>query len=505
MLTDFPQKKVIPSYTSQIHLPKTWYGYDGVYMIIINISCLKELQESQFLALHSWIRSGGFAILTIDMNYGAIKDKRVQSLLPIVANGYEQISHIESFKNFCQIELSSNYSFLILNTSSKRAKILVKENNKPIILEKTFDRGKVLFFTFDYSQRPFNRWEGRREFWEKIVSLKSSQSKTTITLNNQEILSSMLRHIPKIFPSFYIVLLLFFLYIILLHLMLKKLKTLKKPWTHISFILLTIGLFSSLGILFYRHLIIKNKNKTTNFFHISKKGQGNLANFKLILNIFTIQESPYVLSFGSQSNPITHILLKESDKKTPFTYCLKESDINQKLTGTMEQWSHSFFIIKGFHEFPISSKIFQEKGKTKAQIENPTSIQLNNCYLFYHKWIFPIGTIPLNSKHTLSIDTTKSDVIRVIDEGKKDGDVLSYIFLKKQSYSAQTNYEYGMKKSLYSTIIDSISKSYLEQESQACFFCWFDTSPILLPKNQPNNKDNSLTLLTMDMVLENEI
>ncbi len=62
-------------------LPETWYGYDGVELLIMNVERIQSLRDRQFQALQEWIKRGGALVTAGGVNCGAFSDRRTAGLL----------------------------------------------------------------------------------------------------------------------------------------------------------------------------------------------------------------------------------------------------------------------------------------------------------------------------------------------------------------------------------------------------------------------------------------
>jgi hypothetical protein len=154
-------------------LPETWYGYDSVQMLIMEPGAIRQLTESQFQALRAWLKQGGYLVIGSGLNYGPLSDKRLQSLLPIRAAGFQRMTGLKSLANFSRRPFAAAEPFLVLDAKIDGAAILLQENGIPIIARKDIGSGRIVFLSFDVNSPPFSRWQGRPMFWNQILSLGS--------------------------------------------------------------------------------------------------------------------------------------------------------------------------------------------------------------------------------------------------------------------------------------------------------------------------------------------
>ena len=171
-------------------------------LLILRADTIRQLRDRQFQALIQWLKQGGYLVVGTGLNYGSLGDKRLQDILPIRVAGHQQLFELKSLGPFCSRELTGIEPFLVLNARIDDSKILVKENDIPIITQKNLGFGQIVFLSFDFNTPPFSRWDGRRMFWDKILSLQPKIDRPMIEVDDQQIVNSMLAGIPLKFPDF---------------------------------------------------------------------------------------------------------------------------------------------------------------------------------------------------------------------------------------------------------------------------------------------------------------
>ena len=212
-------------------LPETWYGYDGIESIILKASDLSEFRENQFSALTSWIRSGGYLILSGDINYGSFSNEHVQNLLPLKIKRVKNLTELKSLEDFCGRALLSKIPIPIIEADIEGAEVLLKQDDITIILQKKVGFGKIIYTGFDLQSAPFIEWAGFSLFWQKILDLKPQEIATIFKWHDNEILTSMVMTIPIRFQSSITVIAFLFCYFFIIHIIFKQfMKTRTHSW-----------------------------------------------------------------------------------------------------------------------------------------------------------------------------------------------------------------------------------------------------------------------------------
>ncbi len=381
---------LFPVSISPKFLPETFYGYDSVKLLIMNAATIRGLREKQYEALAQWLKQGGYLITTAGLNYGALVENRIRNILPVEVLGHRQLFEINSLAKFCGRKLRSKDPFLVLNVWIEDSHVLASESNIPIVIQKNFGHGQIVFLTFDFTAPPFRRWDGGRDFWDKILSLQSSISNSMLALDNQKILDTMFANLPASFPDFktgglfigiYLVFLKFF--------MIKVRKPGKQRMKNSCYLLVTIVSFSALGCWYFFYPTQKQNFTYNSFYQLDVSGRDTPAFGKYIVGLYSLKKSAYHLSLGAFSQPVTHILSKRSPKKIPNPYILHESDTGQQILGVLNSWSDNFYMMKSKLNSPLLGHALQDDRHLTITVENKLPFGLVDCLVYFkNRYIF---------------------------------------------------------------------------------------------------------------------
>ncbi|MGD9064665.1 MAG: hypothetical protein PVI42_11100, partial [Desulfobacterales bacterium] len=393
MLSRLPNR-LFPVTVSPKFLPETHYGYDSVKLLIMNVATLRGLREIQYQALTRWVKQGGYLITTAGLNYGALVENRIRHVLPIEVLGHQRLFEINSMAKFCGRKLTSKDPFLVLNVRIEGSQVLASESDIPIIIQKNFGHGQIVFLTFDFTSPPFRRWDGERDFWDKILSLQSSISHPMIELDNQKILDAMLENLPARFPDFKTGGLFIGIYLVLLKLFLTRIRKTGKPRLKNScYLLVIIVSFSALSYWYFFYPNHK-QNFTYNSFHqLDVSDRDTPAFGKYIIGLYSLKPSAYRLSLGTFSQPVTHILSKRASKKIPNPYVLHESDAGQRILGVLNNWSNSFYMMNSKLDSPLRGHALQDNHHLTITVENKLPFGLVDCLVYFKKRFIFINDI----------------------------------------------------------------------------------------------------------------
>jgi hypothetical protein len=276
-------------------LPENWYGYDGVKLLIMRAAALRRLRDRQFQALTRWIKMGGYLITTGGINYGSLHEKRIQQFLPVRVLGHKRLAELGSLARFCNQPLTAIEPFLVLHVKIDDAKVLLRENDIPIIIQKNLGIGQIGFLAFDYNTPPFSHWDGRQIFWEKILSMQQVIENQGIVVGDQKIIDSMLDTLPAIFPNFRSVLVFNGVYICLLWFFLKKVRNPgRRRWQYSVYLLLMITAFTIIGYWRFFYPTVRQNFSYNSFCQLNVSGQNKVASGRYIVGLYSLKKLTYI-------------------------------------------------------------------------------------------------------------------------------------------------------------------------------------------------------------------
>lgn len=150
------------------NLPRQWVGYNSVDLIIIKDIPLDSIQIShaQQKALVDWVTSGGTLLIPGGLNYQYANRRFIRTLLPVEFIELTSSSELKSLSERFDFDFDGSYSFDLIKTKPKTdSQTIIEYHGTPLIVEREFGDGRVVFMAFDYSVRPFSSEPGFSNFW----------------------------------------------------------------------------------------------------------------------------------------------------------------------------------------------------------------------------------------------------------------------------------------------------------------------------------------------------
>jgi hypothetical protein len=490
-------EEVVPIVSRARFLPETWYGYDGVEMLILHASALNHLRERQFIALTEWVKKGGYLVTAGSLNYGAFSEEKTRRLLPVNILGVERIFELNSLEEFCGQRLSSPHPFLILKTEIEESSALLKEYDIPVIIQKKIWLGKVVFLAFDYQTAPFTNWTGRHSFWNKILALKPPVAYSNFDLEEQKILSSMISGIPIHFPRFLLVLCFSTAYVILVKIIFKRAEENRGQdnffWKNLGHLmtLIIVSSVASYWLFFFKQT---QKDLSYNsFLHLKISGQNMIASSKYIAGFYSLQAGDYQVRFDPTFYPITPVLPYRTQDETLHSLALHENDAEQTILFSLDKWSHRFFKINSMMNFPIRGEVFLNEKHLVIMVENLTPHSITDCQIFFANRLFFFGNIAPSNKQVkrLARSVIGQRELFQIEEAKRVAETIvpngPLSLLEK------------MQKNLMKDLLLSVHSRYDSRQDALHLFGWIKSELIATSLKRPDVAGEGVALLEWEI------
>ena len=198
-------------------LPAHWRGYDAVAAVVVHGVSLERLSAGQFEALRKWIAQGGILAVSGGAEYGLLRTPRLAALLPGMPQGMTRLS-ADALKEGFSASLDRSHAVHVHRLGAFVGHTRLSASGTPLIVERAFGLGRVLYLTFDVASQPFDRWEGMRALWMDNLRLPALAPGPLNVVDSagEGPLMALVRAERSDYPSYAIVLLFLVLYLGLL-------------------------------------------------------------------------------------------------------------------------------------------------------------------------------------------------------------------------------------------------------------------------------------------------
>ncbi|HPZ07547.1 MAG TPA: hypothetical protein PL110_05500 [Candidatus Eremiobacteraeota bacterium] len=393
----WPNSNLLILYPDITCLPDRWIGYDGVDIIIINnFSLLDSLDSVQQKALEEWLNMGGKLLISSSGNPIEFSNTFLDKVLPLEFKSNIILPKLNSFKKYSGHSINIDLPGISVVQSSIKpevyAKILLQEDNIPLITTSYAGNGKITYLAFDISKEPFKNWDNKMKFWAKILRDLYFDSILPVKLTAEEG-NHILYDIPSLKPpSFSFLGIYLFIYIICIgpmnYFILKRFD--KREFTIITIPVMIfffsmgtylIGYTSKGGSIIQREISIVKLNEASSF-----------ANIDTFISLFSPNKSNYKIDF--QKSNIWPENITPTSYDYPLYTILKEGEKNSIENINLNMWSIGTFrafsgrsLADGFYVNNLEINIDNKTGDIidlKGTIINKTGKNLEDLCLIYN-------------------------------------------------------------------------------------------------------------------------
>lgn len=502
------------------NLPEESYGYSGVKMVLIHSSAWEELKPAQVEALDSWVMSGGFLVAGSGLNYGSLARGAGHDLLGLKILGSKKVSGLIGLKNFSGHSLPESKSIFLVHARMKGAHILAEQDGIPLIMKKKKGLGDIIFLSFDFQSPLLHRWEGKNEFWQKIISygqgfnklprLKAQGIKPEKTLLKDEksifndslqsfdvltLLPAMTEGFPARFPSFPLIIFLITLYLILLYILFRLInKRTENIRKYIFYLLSIIAFFSIIAAanFFFRPLL--NDPAHTSFASIIfdlDEQQG----IKSVITGLATQKGGKFTFPDQKMIPARPILPGRMSDFVLESMTVYQNGKKRKIETVLDRWSSRFIQSEFLTDNTLKGGAAEDEQGLTLRLKNLTGEPIIFCQAYFRGRFFSFGDIPPDKK---IIRTLPSDDIKGTPMFNPD-DILA-IASNMVSGATMNNFDL-IRKSLTSQILLYLD-SRTTGDDELVMFGWIDRSSRKAPSHNNAKSPERTTLLLWRMTVE---
>ena len=468
------------------YLPESWYGYEGVYLLVLHDISLAHIRPVQVRAIEEWLCRGGRLVITGGVHILSRDNSPIEGLLPVELLGIEVLERPGA------LELPEK--LVVVNSRLISGKVLFGEGDMPLVVRQKKGKGFVFFMAFDSSEAPLSDWPGKVALWQQMVSRESTGPYPNPGIEqkrgDEELLLSGLVKNPELKYPPHRVLLGFLLGYLGLQLLLIGSPLLKKRRPALKWLLVMAlsFLFSASGYYLFNQLLFREETALISLAVIEPSWQQGLAEVKGELAIISSRNRDYQLKMANKDTVVAQ-WLPGHKLKPAYSFEVRRQSDAAALIVRMGELRARYFRLDSVIDLPIGGKI-QEGDETVAlRVVNGSSFTISGAVLVSRGSIFKIGALPPGVTEI----TLGSPVMLGPATDSAAAPALSLEEIYGSNLQERDSLEYGMKESLLESltgreladimIIGWIREPVMGIETEGRFFKRQNISLVYLPIN----------------------
>lgn len=485
----------VPAAPSPRQLPETWYGFEGVDMVLLEASVLTALNPDQAAALAEWVRAGGFVVLCGGWRYEPLLSPQARRLLPISVQGIARPPALKALGAFGGRPWSGPGPVPVVQAAIQGAEPLALEQGLPLILEKNVGYGRILFLAFDPFSPPFSRWDGQKPFWERVYGLKPAAPPGPIPLPLEAIEQEMLAELPDGFPSIVWTASFLAVYVILVGVALHRLEHTRTRKRTLALALpLGAAAFSVLTLALLYIPQAKHGRSYTRFVHVRVPADGRPARLETVLGLYAVRPTYYQVRLGEADSPVLPLGTPQASDLARQDEVLFEENGRQAIDVRLPGWSHRFFRLEGLAELGLKAEARLNEAGLEVAVDNPTGRPLRGVRVAYDGRLFDFGDVPPGRRLVRRLDRTRL----LMESG------LDLVELKRVDESRPADFEGRLRQRIERRVFEiilSAIKSRSRPET-ITLFGWLESDPLSLEVRPGDAVGGAVRLFEWDILLE---
>jgi hypothetical protein len=399
-------------------LPDRPAAYEGANIIVLSELTPAAVNPNALKAIGMWVASGGTLVIPTGADSKRFTDPFYTDLLPVTINGAANITGSTDMAALGKAAFPAG-ACAVASSSVKPGigRLIASAGAVPLIVERAYGAGRVIFIAFDIKSSPFRDWNGQTEFWKNIIRMPTSQPMVDSirTLPDQNrynyyggqspyasmgMMEAVAQNPSVKMPSFNTIGLFLLGYIIILvpvnYFLLKKKRRLELAWVTTPLIVIaftlgayTIGYTMKGGDLQLREAVV-----------IEGSSGARFARMVSNATLFSPARRSYDVSIDDPS-AISQVVATEANESTPVAYLGEKSTIPD--VG-MAMWSSKTFEAVGGADLggALNSRLMLSANKLIGEIKNETKVPFKNCVVSYNNAQQDLGA--LNPGDSVKVD-----------------------------------------------------------------------------------------------------
>jgi hypothetical protein len=384
-------------YLSPQDLPPVWQGYDSVSAVVVKGFSLQTLSEAQSVALQQWIARGGTLIVAGDSQYALLTEPRLQALLPVQVLGVQQLDGLPAFAARYGTPVPA-VPLVVVRARLANGQLMVGDQEAPLLAQRLFGKGRVVFLAMDYAAQPLLGWTGNAALWTEMLQLTDNVDVSRVfaelgLLDETHPVLKLLGRPLLAYPSH----LALSLFLLLYGTGLGGLfwwfrKRLVRPLFLWSTFLLLIGGCTAWA---YRGLAERGLRQPALLFDLATAEvfpDTGYTHLRGALGVFSASGGHFVLPLQSQETILRHT----------FTRGVGRAGQELEVTTSgapairhivLEPWVLRLFTVESMAPAPLQCSVQRHTAGLTVQIENRAPWPLQGIIVAYKGMLFPLGTL----------------------------------------------------------------------------------------------------------------
>ena len=372
----------------------------GVSHLILYDQSLRDLSQSQFFALDTWLTAGGRMVILGSLNYSLYQEPTISRFLPVRVTGIKRVS-------FAPPAGQSRGASALADVWAQQAstvaggKVLEASQGLPVLVESSRGKGRISYLSVDVGRPPLSQWEGLPKFLQNLLLPVGADDLAPRTRWDDSVFSQLI--LSPSFMSTYLPTASLFTAIVgyltgigLFSWLWQRQRFSRRTLTTAFFLLIVLStgagylLFSRAGNIPDGVLLSANVMETSADGYVEV--QSNLA-------LFSTQIRQYGLEMERGWMELVPVMGSFRDRAEPAVV-FQDGSGASRFELPLREWDYRLFRIRFVDRFPVRAEFEQQAGKLRMRLNNQSAKDLADCWLVVPGLRYPLGDIPRGASWT---------------------------------------------------------------------------------------------------------
>ena len=165
-------------------LPDRPLAFEGVDVMVLFELLPASTNPKALNSIAMWVASGGTLVIPTGPNFRSFQDDFYNDLLPVRLVGTVDLPGLPSLSGLGKREFPAGAVTVAKGVLKPgMGTVVVAESGVPLVAERSYGAGRVVYLAFDPLGPPFRSWDGQTEFWKAIVQMSTSEPLAVSTLS----------------------------------------------------------------------------------------------------------------------------------------------------------------------------------------------------------------------------------------------------------------------------------------------------------------------------------